>query len=93
MVTSAAPPDVTLDLAGDVVRLTRDLCDIESVSGDERPIADAVEQALRGYDHLEVLRDGDAVVARTRLGPSTPASGCRPNIPANAASRTFSPPA
>ena len=68
MVTSAAPPHATLDLAGDVVRLTRDLCDIESVSGDERTIADAVEQALRAHDHLEVLRDGDAVVARTHLG-------------------------
>jgi succinyl-diaminopimelate desuccinylase len=38
------------------------------VSGDERTIADAVEAALRGYTHLEVLRDGDAVVARTALG-------------------------
>ncbi|WP_426595870.1 succinyl-diaminopimelate desuccinylase [Cellulomonas sp. McL0617] len=42
-----------------------------SVSGDERTIADAVEAALRGYAHLEVLRDGDAVVARTSLGRPT----------------------
>ena len=59
---------MTLDLAGDVVQLTRDLCDLESVSGDERRIADAVERSLRASPHLEVLRDGDAVVARTRLG-------------------------
>lgn len=61
-------PAVPLDLHGDVVDLTRAICDIASVSGDERALADAVEQALRPLDHLEVLRDGDAVVARTRLG-------------------------
>jgi succinyl-diaminopimelate desuccinylase len=38
------------------------------VSGGEGPIADAVEQALRACSHLEVLRDGDTVVARTSLG-------------------------
>src|SRR5437868_13151494 len=57
-----------LELHGDVVDLTRTLCDIPSVSGDERTIADAVEAALRRHDHLEVLRNGDAVVARTHLG-------------------------
>ena len=58
----------TLDLTADVLDLTRTLCDIPSVSGDEKAVADAVEAALRSYDHLEVLRDGDAVVARTHLG-------------------------
>jgi succinyl-diaminopimelate desuccinylase len=58
----------SLDLSSDVVALTRALCDLPSESGDERAIADAVEDALRGYAHLEVLRDGDAVVARTSLG-------------------------
>ena len=57
-----------LDLALPAVELTRRLVDLESVSGDEGPIADAVEEALRGLPHLEVLRDGDAVVARTTLG-------------------------
>ncbi|MFI1992662.1 succinyl-diaminopimelate desuccinylase [Actinoplanes sp. NPDC020271] len=60
-----------LDLTGDVVALTRVLCDIPSVSGDEKQLADAVEAALRGFAHLEVLRDGDAVVARTSLGRPT----------------------
>jgi succinyl-diaminopimelate desuccinylase len=60
--------DVGLDLQSDAVTLTRALCDIESVSGNEREIADAVENALRGLAHLEVLRDGDAVLARTGLG-------------------------
>jgi succinyl-diaminopimelate desuccinylase len=59
---------VDLDLGADVVELTRALCDVESVSGDEGPLADAVEAALRRLPHLEVLRDGDAVVARTSLG-------------------------
>lgn len=58
----------SLDLSADVVDLTRALCDIESVSGDEGRLADAVEGALRGCPHLEVLRDGDTVVARTQLG-------------------------
>ncbi|RHA39643.1 succinyl-diaminopimelate desuccinylase [Cellulomonas rhizosphaerae] len=57
-----------LELGGDLIELTRALCDIRSESGDEAAIADAVEAALREYAHLEVLRDGDAVVARTSLG-------------------------
>src|ERR671932_852342 len=57
-----------LDLSADVVRLTQAICDVESVSGDEGPLADAVEAALRGLAHLEVLRDGDAVIGRTALG-------------------------
>ncbi|MGH8880208.1 MAG: succinyl-diaminopimelate desuccinylase, partial [Stackebrandtia sp.] len=40
---------------------------MESVSGNEKPIADAVEQALAGRDHLRVLRDGNVVFARTEL--------------------------
>jgi succinyl-diaminopimelate desuccinylase len=60
------PP--VLDLTTDCVTLTAALCDVPSVSGGEKPLADAVEEALRGLPHLEVLRDGDAVVARTLLG-------------------------
>jgi succinyl-diaminopimelate desuccinylase len=56
-----------LDLSNDAVALTRSLCDIPSVSGDEKVIADAVEQALLPFAHLEVRRDGDAVVAWTSL--------------------------
>jgi succinyl-diaminopimelate desuccinylase len=58
----------SLDLTASAVELTRTLVDIESVSGNERPIADAVEAALRALPHLDILRDGDAIVARTRLG-------------------------
>ena len=57
-----------LDLEGDVAALTAALMDIESVSGNEAAIADAVETSLRALDHLEVVRDGDTVMARTNLG-------------------------
>ncbi|RJS45187.1 succinyl-diaminopimelate desuccinylase [Nocardioides cavernaquae] len=60
--------DVSLDLSVDVVELTRQLIDIESVSLDEQAIADAVEAALRPHGHLEVIRHGNTVVARTMLG-------------------------
>lgn len=59
---------MTLDLGASVGDLTQALLDVESVSGGEGPLADEVEAALRGLPHLEVVRDGDAVVARTSLG-------------------------
>ena len=62
------PAAELLDLSADVVTLTRQVCDVPSVSGDETRLADAVEAALRAHPHLEVLRDGDTVVARTHLG-------------------------
>ena len=65
---SAAPAGGTLDLSADVVALTQAICDVPSVSGNEGPLADAVEAALRRLPHLEVARDGDAVLARTTLG-------------------------
>ena len=58
----------SLNLEADVVELTRALCDIHSVSRHERELADAIETALMPYQHLEVIRDGDAIVARTNLG-------------------------
>ena len=60
----------SLDLAADVVTLTAAICDIESVSGEEGPLADAIEAALDGLAHLEVVRDGHTVIARTALGLS-----------------------
>jgi succinyl-diaminopimelate desuccinylase len=59
-----------LDLDGDVVELLRALIDVESVSGHEAEIADRVEQALSGYGHVKVVRDGNVVLARTELGRS-----------------------
>ena len=57
-----------LDLTQSGPDLTVALCDVESVSGDEKALADLIEQSLRDVPHLTVDRDGDAVVARTSLG-------------------------
>jgi succinyl-diaminopimelate desuccinylase len=59
---------VNLDLKSDVVDLTRVICDIESVSGNEKELADCIESALKQYSHLEIVRDGDAIIAKTNLG-------------------------
>ncbi|MEW2352632.1 succinyl-diaminopimelate desuccinylase [Spirillospora sp. NPDC029432] len=57
-----------LDLYTDVVELTAAIVDVESVSGNEKALADLVEEALAPLPHLDVVRDGDTVVARTELG-------------------------
>ncbi|MEN9748005.1 MAG: hypothetical protein RLZZ603_697 [Actinomycetota bacterium] len=59
---------VSLDLNTDAAELTRAICDIESVSGNEHALADSIETALAKHPHLEVIRDADAIVARTNLG-------------------------
>lgn len=59
---------MSLDLGVDAVTLTENLVNIESVSGNEQAIADAVEAALRELSHLEVGRFGNTVVARTNQG-------------------------
>jgi succinyl-diaminopimelate desuccinylase len=61
-----SPP--VLDLESDAPTLTAALCDIESVSGQETTLADAVEASLRPVPHLRVDRDGDAVFAWTEFG-------------------------
>ena len=72
MTETSAPalPDLA-DPGLDVAELTAVLLDVPSVSGDEGPLADAVETALRALGGLEVRRFGDAVVARTDLGRDT----------------------
>ena len=57
-----------LDLSLDGAALTAQIVDIASVSGEEKPLADAVDGALRQLPHLTVHRDGNVVVARTTLG-------------------------
>ncbi len=59
---------MALDLRADVIDLLGSIVDIESVSGDEARLADEVEAALRGCAHLEVVRLGNNVIARTLLG-------------------------
>lgn len=61
-------PDTVLDLTLDAPALTAALVDFPSVSGTEKPLADAIEEALRELPHLTVDRHGNNVVARTYLG-------------------------
>jgi succinyl-diaminopimelate desuccinylase len=60
-----------LDLRADPIDLTTALVDIPSVSRDECRIADEVERALRAQTDYQVIRNGDAVLARTDLGRPT----------------------
>ena len=59
---------MALDLSLSSVDLTRAVCDIHSVSGDERALADEIERAVAPLPHLEVIRHGNTIVARTDLG-------------------------
>lgn len=56
-----------LDLGG-VAGLTAQLVNIESESRHEAHICDVVAATLTTLSHLEVVRDGNTVVARTSLG-------------------------
>ena len=59
----------SLELHADPVEITATLVDIFSVSGEEAAIAAVVQAALeKQAPHLEVVRNGDAVLARTNLG-------------------------
>ncbi len=58
-----------LDLRADPIALTAALVDIPSESRHEQRIADEIEAALRAQaPAFEVIRTGDAVLARTNLG-------------------------
>ena len=61
---------LTPTVVSDPVTLTRALVDIESVSGNEKQIADCVEEVLRQAAHLRVERHQHTVMARTELGRS-----------------------
>jgi succinyl-diaminopimelate desuccinylase len=66
--TAPEPTTAPLDLRQDVAMLTAALMDINSVSGNETELADAVDVALRAIPELRVVRDGDSIIARTELG-------------------------
>jgi succinyl-diaminopimelate desuccinylase len=59
---------MTLDLTRDIVELTTALVEVESVSGNEAPIVDSIEQALGGVGWLNLWRHRNSLVARTALG-------------------------
>jgi succinyl-diaminopimelate desuccinylase len=75
-----------IDLSRDVVALTADLVDIESESLAEQEICNAVEVALAGLPHLEIVRDRHTLVARTSLGrpERVVIAGHLDTVPANA---------
>lgn len=51
-----------------LTELTMALCDIESVSGNEKELCDQVEKLLAKAAHLTLIRDGNALIARTNFG-------------------------
>ncbi|MDF2492928.1 MAG: dapE 2 [Microbacterium sp.] len=57
-----------LDLSLSSVELTRIICDVPSVSGDETTLADLIADAVGALPHLDLYRDGDTIVARTDGG-------------------------
>ena len=67
--TVALPPLTGPDVVSPA-ELALALVNARSVSGTEAPLADAVQEALSRLPHLEVLRHGNTVVARTHLGRS-----------------------
>ncbi|MGI8416479.1 MAG: M20/M25/M40 family metallo-hydrolase, partial [Nakamurella sp.] len=62
---------MALDLHADPADLTARLVDIASVSGDELQIADEIFTALSALDRFEIVRSGNAILARTKLGRPT----------------------
>lgn len=59
---------VELQLDTDIVGLTAQLVNIPSESWQEQALADAVAAALADYPHLQVVRLGNNVIARTHTG-------------------------
>ncbi len=59
------------DLSQGLIPLAVELIDTPSVSGEEEHLADRVEATLRLAPHLEVIRHGNTVAARTSLGRDT----------------------
>ncbi|OLR90330.1 succinyl-diaminopimelate desuccinylase [Actinokineospora bangkokensis] len=75
-----------LDLTADPIDLTAALVDVFSESEQEAELADAVQAALTAQaPHLEVVRSGNAVLARTDLGRPTRVvlAGHLDTVPAN----------
>lgn len=86
---TVSPVSSPLPTDAGVVALTHVLCDIDSVSGGEKHLADRIEATLRRAHHLEVIRHGNTVAARTATDAparviiaghidTVPVSGCLP---------------
>ena len=59
---------VTLDLNAPVIDLAASIIDMSSPSGHESELAAAIEASLHEISHLEVIRSGNTVAARTNRG-------------------------
>lgn len=70
----------------DVVALTAQLVDIESESRYEQHLCDVVAAAVGRFPHLDLVRDGNTLVARTALGhrERVVVAGHLDTVPANA---------
>lgn len=58
----------SLNTKATTVELVIEICNIESVSKNEKALADAIENTLAEVSHLSLTRDGNAIIARTELG-------------------------
>lgn len=67
---SAARAAGTAALEEELGALCHQMVAVASVSGQEARICDEVEHLLRQAPHLDVIRRGDCLMARTRLGRS-----------------------
>lgn len=59
--------EVLLAFDSPIEALVQQIVDAPSPSGHEAALADAIERALRDATHLEVVREGNTVAARTSL--------------------------
>ena len=57
-----------IDTSATLTELTMAICDVESVSGNEKALADQIEQTLSACSHLTLVRDGNAIIASTSQG-------------------------
>jgi len=68
---SPAGSDEPFDVSSGVLALAQELIAISSVSGEEKYLADRIEATLKTASHLEVIRHGNTVAARTARGLDT----------------------
>ncbi|MEM7338910.1 MAG: succinyl-diaminopimelate desuccinylase [Actinomycetota bacterium] len=78
-------PALASELSADLLALTVDLVNRPSESRQEGPLVDWLESELCALDHLQVVRVGDNLVARTELGRGTRLvmAGHTDTVPAN----------
>lgn len=58
----------SLNLNQNLVKLTSQIIDIQSVSGAEKHLADSIETVLKKYSYLQTHRYGNVIVAKSNFG-------------------------